>query len=113
MDSTTIFLGLFSFGGGYLIGNLTRDLRTWKLFLLLLMGAGLYIAALAAEPYQLLFFLLGMASHHFGRLLSVVVWANSLSDVVFGMRYRNAFEEIRRRERELEELEERLREEAR
>lgn len=111
--SQIVFLGLFSFGAGYVLGHLTHNLRTWKLVVLLLLGASLYVNALQAENYQLGIFLAGMASHHLGRVASVFAWAGNLGDALWALRYRRAYDDVRRRERELDEREARLREQER
>lgn len=51
-----------------------------------------------------------MLSNHVGTFFSVLAWAGNLGDVLFAFRYRSAYEDIRRREGELEERERRLRE---
>lgn len=111
--SETIFICLFCFGGGYVLGHLTRNLRSWKLFLLMIMGAYLYVMSHELSQVQIVAVLAGMVSHHAGRLFSALAWAGSLGDMIFAFRYRSAFEDIKRRERELNEREDRLREEER
>ena len=112
--SETVFIGLFCFGGGYVLGHLTRNLRTWKLFLLMLMGAYLYVVVSHdLSQVQIAAVLAGMVSHHAGRFFSALSWAGNLGDMIFAFRYRSAFEDIKRRERELNEREQRLREEER
>jgi len=47
-------------------------------------------------------FLLGMASNHTRLIVSIFGWAQNLGDVIYAVRYRKAFEDIRRREQEQE-----------
>ena len=41
------------------------------------------------------FFVLGAASNHIGTLFSVPGWASSLGDVIFALRYKSAYTDIR------------------
>jgi DnaJ domain len=101
------------FGLGLLFGKLTRRISFVKGILALILGVYLYdLLAHARYPFVGAF-VLGFLFKHSYLYLSIFRWARSLGDVVFAVRYRRAFEDIRKREAELEELERQLRQKAR
>jgi hypothetical protein len=46
-------------------------------------------------PFWAGFFVLGAASNHIGTLFSVPGWASSLGDLIFALRYKSAYTDIR------------------
>jgi hypothetical protein len=101
---------LILFFAGKFFGKLTRRLNIWKILIVAYFGLFLYAPVRDAGPIIGGVFLLGVASNHVGTLFSVLGWASSLGDVMFALRYKSAYDDIRRREQELEQRERRLKE---
>ncbi len=95
---------------GRIFGKLTKHIRLWKILLLGYFSLFLFPAVRDAGPYIGGIFIAGILSNHVGTFFSVLSWAGNLGDVFFAFRYRSAYEDIRRREQELEQRERRLRE---
>jgi hypothetical protein len=93
------------FGVGWLYGKLTRNIGFWKLIFLVYFGAYLLAMLANADPLIVWGFILGILANHSYLYARVFSWARNLGDVFFALRYRRAFEDIRRREQELEERE--------
>lgn len=106
------FLGLLVilFFVGRIFGKLTKNIRLWKILVLGYFALFLYAPVRDAGPILGGIFIAGMLSNHVSTFFSVLSWAGNLGDVLFAFRYRTAYEDIRRREQELEERERRLRE---
>ena len=106
------FLGLLVvlFFVGRIFGKLTKNIRLWKILVLGYFALFLYAPVRDAGPILGGIFIAGMLSNHVSTFFSVLAWAGNLGDVLFAFRYRSAYEDIRRREQELEERERRLRE---
>jgi hypothetical protein len=106
------FLGLLLilFFVGRIFGKLTKNIRLWKILVLGYFALFLYAPVRDAGPILGGIFIAGMLSNHISTFFSVLSWAGNLGDVLFAFRYRSAYEDIRRREQELEERERRLRE---
>ncbi|NVO26732.1 DnaJ domain-containing protein [Donghicola sp. C2-DW-16] len=106
------FLGLLLilFFVGRIFGKLTKNIRLWKILVLGYFALFLYAPVRDAGPILGGIFIAGMLSNHVGTFFSVLSWAGNLEDVLFAFKYRSAYEDIRRREQELEERERRLRE---
>lgn len=106
------FLGLLLvlFFVGRIFGKLTKNIRLWKILVLGYIALFLYAPVRDAGPILGGIFIAGMLSNHVSTLFSVLRWAGNLGDVLFAFRYRSAYEDIRRREQELEERECSLRE---
>lgn len=106
------FLGLLLilFFVGRIFGKLTKNIRLWKILVLGYFALFLYAPVRDAGPILGGIFIAGMLSNHISTFFSVLRWAGNLGDVLFAFRYRSAYEDIRRREQELEERERRLRE---
>ena len=106
------FLGLLVllFFVGRIFGKLTKNIRLWKTLVLGYFALFLYAPVRDAGPILGGLFIAGMLSNHVSTLISVLSWAGNLGDVLFAFRYRSAYEDIRRREKELEERERSLRE---
>lgn len=101
------------FGVGWLYGKLTRNIGFWKLIFLVYFGAYLLAMLANADPLIVWGFIFGILANHSYLYWGVFSWARDLNDIIFAFRYRRAFEDIRRREQELEELERQLRSQAR
>ena len=108
-----LFLLIVLFLAGKYLGKLTKRLSWWKILLILYFGLFLYEPVRDAGPILGGIFVLGVASNHVGTFFSALAWAGSIGDVIYAFRYRSAFEDIRRREKELEERERELNEETR
>ena len=93
------------FGFGWLFGKLTRRVGIIKAFFALIIGAYFYDLLVNAHFAIVWAFLLGVLANHGYLFLGALSWARDLSDIVFALRYRRAFEDIRRREEELAERE--------
>lgn len=101
------------FGVGWLYGKLTRNIGFWKLIFLVYFGAYLLAMLASADPLIVWGFIFGILANHSYLYARVFSWARNLGDVVFALRYRRAFEDIRRREAELEERERRFQQDSR
>ena len=95
---------------GRIFGKLTKKIRLWKILVLGYFALFIYAPVRDSGPILGGIFILGMLSNHVGTFFSALSWAGSLGDVLFAFRYRSAFEDIRRREQELESRERKLRE---
>lgn len=106
------FLGLLLilFFVGRIFGKLTKNIRLWKILVLGYFALFLYAPVRDAGPILGGIFIAGMLSNHVRTFFSVLFWAGNVRDVIFAFKYRSAYEDIRRREQELEERERSLRE---
>ena len=102
--------------GGYFLGSFTRNISIGKVFIffgLFLLFYPLFIflmdTAFRSTPLTL-FIWLGILSHHRDRIFRLLTWAGDIKDLIFALRYGRAFEEIRRKEEDLEERERRFKE---
>lgn len=100
------------YGVGYAFGSYTKNLNPLKIVGLVIVGLIIYSALKDAIPTFAWVFIFGVATHHTSLLWRAGRWARSFGDFIFATRYRKAFEDIRRREAELDELEKQLREQA-
>lgn len=100
------------FGMGYLFGKLTRNMGLIKGFFALVFGFYFYVMLKDAYGAIILAFLLGVVANHINFLVETVLWAQDIQDIWFAHRYRKAFEDIKRQEREFEEQQARARREA-
>ncbi len=100
------------FGMGYLFGKLTRNMGLIKGFFALIFGLYFYVMLKDAYGAIILAFLLGVVANHINFLVETVLWAQDVQDIWFAHRYRKAFEDIKRQEREFEEQQARARREA-
>lgn len=108
-NPTFLFLLVILFFLGKLVGWMTRNINVWKflafgyfgIFLFRpLQDAGLIIGGV---------FILGVASMYMDLFRSIFGWAGGFGDVVSAFRFRGAYKDIRRLEREIEELKSQLR----
>lgn len=107
-----VFLLAVYFTGKF-VGKLTRRPNIWKFLLLCYLGLFLFPNLRNAGPIIGGLFLLGFFSAHIRSIPSILSWAGGIGDFFFALRYRRAFEDIRRREQELEEELRRARAQAR
>ena len=109
------FLGLLLilFFAGRFFGKLTRRLNIWKILIVGYFSLFLFPAVRDAGPILGGIFLLGITSNHIGTLFSAFSWAGNLGDMIYAFRYRTAFDDIRRREQDLDERERKLKDEER
>lgn len=98
---------------GKIVGKLTVRPNIWKFLLLCYLGLFLFPNLRNAGPIIGGLFLLGFFSAHIRSIPSILSWAGGIGDFFFALRYRRAFEDIRRREQELEEELRRARAQAR
>lgn len=100
-----LFLGflLSVYFTGKLVGKLTIRPNVWKLLALCYLGLFLFPNLRSSGPIIGGIFVLGFFSAHIRRIPSILSWAGGVGDFFFALRYRHAFEDIRRREQELEE----------
>jgi hypothetical protein len=98
---------------GKFVGKLTVRPNIWKFLLLCYLGLFLFPNLRNAGPIIGGLFLLGFFSAHIRSIPSILSWAGGIGDFFFALRYRRAFEDIRRREEELEEELRRARAQAR
>ena len=98
---------------GKFVGKLTVRPNIWKFLLLCYLGLFLFPNLRNAGPIIGGLFALGFFSAHIRSIPSILSWAGGIGDFFFALRYRRAFEDIRRREQELEEELRRTRAQAR
>jgi len=100
-----LFLGflLAVYFTGKLVGKLTIRPNVWKLLALCYLGLFLSPNLRSSGPIIGGIFVLGFFSAHIRRIPSILLWAGGVGDFFFALRYRHAFEDIRKREQELEE----------
>lgn len=101
------------YGVGYAFGSYTKNLNPLKIVGLVIVGLLIYSALKNAISTFAWMFIFGVATHHTSLLWRAGRWARSIGDFIFATRYRKAFEDIRRREAELADLERKLREQYR
>ena len=103
-------LGFFFFGK--LVGRMVSRPNVWKLLILC------YFGVFLIEPLRNLgwvfggCFLLGFFSGTIRNLPGIIAWADGLGDLVFALKHRSVYEELKRQEDRFEEELRRAREEA-
>lgn len=104
-----LFLLILLFFLGRLVGWMTRSINIWKFLALAYFGIFLF------RPLQDLglviggIFILGVASMYTDLFREIFSWSGNLGDAFSAFRYRGAYADIRRLEREIEELKSQLR----
>ena len=98
---------------GKFVGKLTIRPNIWKFLLLCYLGLFLFPNLRNAGPIIGGRVALGFFSAHIRSIPAILFWAGGIGDFFFALRYRRAFEDIRRREQELEEELRRARAQAR
>ncbi len=101
-SSTLIFL-LVVFALGWLYGKLTRRVGFIKGFFALVFGIVVYAFLASSNWLIVLIFVAGVLVNHGPFVYGILLWAQSLGDIIYAMRYQQAFEDIRQKEEELEE----------
>lgn len=101
-SSTLIFL-LVVFSLGWLYGKLTRRVGFIKGFFALVFGVVVYAFLASSSWLIVLIFVAGVLVNHGPFMYGILLWAQSLGDIIYAMRYQQAFEDIRQKEEELEE----------
>lgn len=74
-----------------------------KGFFALIFGIVVYAFLTTSNWLIILIFVAGVLVNHGPFVYGILLWAQSLGDIVYAMRYQQAFEDIRRKEEELEE----------
>ena len=100
-----LVLFLLIFFLGKFIGKLAVRPNIWKILALLYVGLLLFQPLRDSGPLIGGVFLLGVLSSHTALIFNILGWARNLGDVIFALRHRRAFDDIRRREQELDERE--------
>lgn len=97
---------------GKLVGRMVSRPNVWKILILC------YFGVFLIEPLRNLgwvfggCFLLGFFSGTIRNLPGIIAWADGLGDLVFALKYRSAYEELKQQEERFEEELRRAREEA-
>lgn len=105
-----LFLLVFLFILGRFAGKLTKRINSWKVLALFFVTLAVYDALRQIGPILVGIFLAGVLSNHVQTAMSILSWAGDLKEALFAHRYRSAYQDIRRREKELEERERKVRE---
>ncbi len=100
--STLMFL-LVVFALGWLYGKLTLRIGFIKGFFALVFGLVVYAFLAVSNWLIILIFVAGVLVNHGPFVYGILLWAQSLGDIVYAMRYQQAFEDIRQKEDDLEE----------
>lgn len=108
---TLIVLGFF-FILGWLFGKLTRRIGIIKGILLVVFGVAVFAFLSVAPGVIVTVFLAGVLTNHGPLLARLIYWAYDISDIYYGLKYRQAFADIRAEEERMEEEIRRARAEA-
>lgn len=108
-NPTVLFLLVLLFFLGKLVGWMTRNINVWKFLALGYFGIFLFRPLQDAGLVIGGVFILGVASMYMDLFRGIFGWAGGLGDVVSAFRFRGAYEDIRRLEREIEALKSQLR----
>ena len=95
---------------GRLVGRLTVRLSWWKVVLGLIVFPIIWPDLWSMSPVLLAIFLAGMLSNHTETIRGILVWSEGISDLIYAIRYRQAYADIERREEELRARERAFRE---
>lgn len=99
----TIIVLTFIFFLGWMFGKLTRRIGVLKGIALAIFGTVAF-TVLAYSPGVMVFaFLMGVLANHGPLIIQALYWAQDLADIVYALRYRQAFEDIRADEAQMEE----------
>lgn len=102
-----LLVGIFFLGK--LVGWMTRNINVWKFLALGYFGVFLFRPLQDAGLLVGGVFILGVASMYMDLFRGIFGWAGGFGDVVSALRFRGVYEDIRRLERENEELKQQLR----
>lgn len=108
-NPTFLFLLIVLFFLGRLVGWMTRNINVWKFLALAYFGIFLFRPLQDAGIIIGGVFILGVASMYLDLFRSIFRWSSSIGDVFSAFRYRSAFRDIERLEREVEDLKAQLR----
>ncbi len=108
-NPTFLFLLVVLFFLGRLAGWMTRNINVWKFLALAYFGFFLFRPLQDAGLIIGGVFILGVASMYMDLFRGIFGWAGGFGDVVSAFRFRGAYEDIRRLEREIEALKSQLR----
>ena len=97
---------------GKLLGRLASRPNVWKVLLLCYMGVFLFEPLRNSGWFLGGIFLIGFFSGAIRSLPGILMWAESLSDILFALRHRRAYEDVRAREQAFEDEQRRVREAA-
>lgn len=108
-NPTFLFLLILLFFLGKLVGWMTRNINIWKFLALAYFGIFLFRPLQDAGLIIGGVFILGVASMYLDLFRGIFGWAGGIGDVVSAFRFNGAYNDIRRLEREIEELKGQLR----
>jgi hypothetical protein len=97
---------------GKFVGRLVSRPNVWKVLLLCYMGVFLFEPLRHSGWFLGGIFLIGFFSGAIRSLPGILMWAESLSDILFALRHRRAYEDVRAREQAFEDEQRRAREAA-
>jgi hypothetical protein len=83
------------------IGKLTVRLSWWKVVLALFVFPLLWPDLWSLSPILIVIFIAGILSNHTETIRAILAWSEGIGDLVYAIRYRQAFADIERREEEL------------
>lgn len=89
---------------GRLFGGWTRGFNVWKYLILAYFGVLIFRPLEGLDLLIGTVFLLGAASMYLDLLRGIFSWSGGITDVLSALRFRSAYEDIRRLEREIEAL---------
>lgn len=107
-NPSVLFLLILLFFLGKLVGWMTRNINIWKFLALAYFGIFLFRPLQDAGVVIGGVFILGVASNYMDLFRGIFGWAGNLGDAVSALRYRGAYQDISRLEREIEELKRQL-----
>jgi hypothetical protein len=103
-------LGVFFLGK--MVGRLASRPSVWKVLVLCYLGVFLFEPLRNSGWFLGGIFLVGFFSGAIRSLPGILIWSESLSDILFALRYRRAYEGVRAREQAFEDDQRRAREAA-
>jgi hypothetical protein len=103
-------LGVFFLGK--LVGRLASRPSVWKVLVLCYLGVFLFEPLRNSGWFLGGIFLIGFFSGAIRSLPGILIWSESLSDILFALRYRRAYEGVKAREQAFEDDQRRAREAA-
>lgn len=99
LHPVTLTLALIVLALGWSYGRLTKRFGMFRTSLAVILGLYGYMVFLSNGYFGLRIFLLGVLLNHIPLLIRIALWARSLGDWWFALRYRRSFEDIRAQER--------------
>lgn len=83
------------------IGKLTVRLSWWKVVLALFVFPLIWPDLWSLSPILIAIFIAGILSNHTETIRGILAWSEGIGDMIFAIRYRQAYADIERREEEL------------